>query len=192
MFGRSKSSDQAPAQPAGPPREGAKNRPTPKRRDQEAARRQPLVVTDRKQARQQEREERRAQLARTRRALETGDEAGLPVRDKGPVRRYIRDYVDARRNLGEFLLPVMLVVLALSLVRNNLLFSISVLLTWAGVLAVAVDTVLMWQRLKRRLGEKFGPERVSRGSMTYAVMRVFQMRRGRRPAVQVPRGQYPS
>ena len=37
------------------------------------------------------------------------------MRDKGPVRRFIRDYVDARWNIGEFMLPVMLIVLALSL-----------------------------------------------------------------------------
>ena len=37
-------------------RPGAKNRPTPKRRQQEAARKQPLVVTDRKSARDRDKQ----------------------------------------------------------------------------------------------------------------------------------------
>lgn len=193
MFGRSKTTNEKLADEAlTPAREGAKNRPTPKRRDQEAARRQPLVVADRKEAKQVERQKRREQLARTRKALETGDEAGLPPRDKGPVRRYIRDYVDARRNLGEFLLPIMLVVLALSLVRQQTIFTISVALTWASVLAVVIDSVMMWRGLKKRIVAKFGADAVPRGAVAYAVMRVFQLRRQRMPKPQVARGQYPS
>ena len=49
----------------------------------------------------------------------TGDDAGLPARDKGPVRRFMRDHIDARRNLAEFMLPVMLIVLALSFMRTS-------------------------------------------------------------------------
>ncbi|MBM6402418.1 DUF3043 domain-containing protein [Phycicoccus sonneratiae] len=193
MFGRSKTTnDQLADEALTPAREGAKNRPTPKRRDQQAARRQPLVVADRKEAKQIERQKRREQLARTRKALETGDEAGLPPRDKGPVRRYIRDYVDARRNLGEFLLPIMLIVLALSLVRQQTIFTISVALTWASVLAVVVDSVLMWRGLKKRIVAKFGADALPRGAVAYAVMRVFQLRRQRMPKPQVARGQYPS
>ncbi|MGG5257636.1 DUF3043 domain-containing protein [Phycicoccus avicenniae] len=193
MFGRSKpTNDQAVDEASTPAREGAKNRPTPKRRDQEAARRQPLVVSDRKQAKQIERQKRREQLARTRKALETGDEAGLPPRDKGPVKRYIRDYVDARRNLGEFLLPIMLIVLALSLVRQQTIFTISVALTYASVLAVVVDSTLMWRGLKKKIVAKFGANAIPRGAVAYAVMRVFQLRRQRMPRPQVARGQYPS
>jgi DUF3043 family protein len=193
VFGRSKTTnDQLADEAQAPAREGAKNRPTPKRRDQEAARRQPLVVADRKEAKQIERQKRREQLARTRKALETGDEAGLPPRDKGPVKRYIRDYVDARRNLGEFLLPIMLIVLALSLVRQQTIFTISVALTWASVLAVVVDSALMWRGLKKRIVAKFGADAVPRGAVAYAVMRVFQLRRQRMPKPQVARGQYPS
>lgn len=192
MFGRRKSSDQAPADQAHPQREGAKNRPTPRRSAQEAARRHPLVVADRKEARRVDRERRRQQMARTRRALETGDEAYLPARDKGPVRRYIRDYVDARRNVAEYLLPVMLIVLALSIVQNQTVFTVSVLLTWGTVGVVALDTALMWRRLKRGLVEKFGADQLPRGSWGYATLRAFQMRRQRMPKPQVGRGEYPS
>ena len=190
MFGRSKT--ETPAEEAHAEREGAKNRPTPKRRDQEAARKRPLVVSDRKEARRLDREKRREQLARQRAAMETGDERYLPARDKGPVRRFIRDYVDARRNLAELLLPVMVVVLALSLVRNQLVLSISVLLTWTAVLVVFVDTFVMWRGCRKRLEAKFGAGEVPRGSWSYAAMRAFQLRRQRMPKPRVERGQYPS
>ncbi|PKW25627.1 DUF3043 domain-containing protein [Phycicoccus duodecadis] len=191
MFGRSRTDEQTTAQTVAE-REGAKNRPTPKRRDQEAARKRPLVIADRKEARKVDREERRAKLAQTRKAMETGDEKFLPARDKGPARRFIRDYVDARRNLAEFLLPIMLVVLALSLVRQQTIFTLSVLLTWGSVLAVAADTFMMWRGAKKGIIAKFGADEVPRGGWSYAALRAFQMRRQRMPKPQVARGQYPS
>jgi hypothetical protein len=191
VFGRSKTSGQPHDEEAHPERAGAKNRPTPKRRDQEAARKRPLVMSDRKEARRLDRAKRREQMARTRAALDSGDERYLPQRDKGPVRRYIRDYVDARRNLAEFLLPIMLVVLALSLVQNQLIFTVSVLLTWGSVLAVVLDTAIMWRGLRQRLDAAFGEDQVARGSWRYATLRAFQMRRQRMPKPQVARGEYP-
>ena len=35
-------------------------------------------------------------MAKQREALANGDERYLPARDKGPVRRFVRDYVDSR------------------------------------------------------------------------------------------------
>ena len=192
MFGRGRTTEQTPTEGSVAERPGAKNRPTPRRRDRQAARRRPLVVTDRREAKRLDRAARREQLARTRRGLEAGDETYFPARDKGPVRRFIRDYVDARRNLAEYLLPVMLVVLALSLVRNDLVFLVSVVLTWGSVLVVGLDTFLMWRRLKARLVEKFGADGVGRGGWGYAALRAFQMRRQRMPRPQVARGDYPS
>ena len=123
----------------------------------------------------------------------TGDETHLPARDKGPVRRYIRDYVDARWSIGEFMLPVMLVVLALSFVRQTWAMLVVFLLVYGLLLAVAViDSWFMWRRIKRRLVAKFGADKVVRGSAMYAVMRAFQMRRTRMPRPVIGRGQYPS
>jgi hypothetical protein len=174
------------------PREGAKNRPTPKRRDQEAARKRPLVVTDRKAAREVERTNRRQAQLKQREAMVTGDDANLPARDKGPVKRYVRDYVDARWNLGEFMLPVMLVVLALSFIRSPLVFAFVSMGVYALLLVAIVDGFLMWRRLKKRLLAKFGAAQTVRGLAMYAAMRSFQLRRSRMPRPQVNRGQYPS
>lgn len=43
-------------------------------------------------------------MARQREAMASGDERYLPVRDKGPVRRFARDYVDSRWCVAEFFL----------------------------------------------------------------------------------------
>jgi hypothetical protein len=122
----------------------------------------------------------------------TGDDRHLPARDKGPERRFIRDYVDARWNLGEFMLPVMLVVLALSFIRLPWA-QLSVFVLVYGLLLVAVgDAILMWRRLKKRLAAKFGADGVPKGGAMYAVMRAFQMRRSRMPRPLVKRGEYPA
>jgi hypothetical protein len=194
VFGRSRTQSDAVNDDASQhaPREGAKNRPTPKRREQEAARKRPLVVTDRKQARQTDRLKRRESTVRMRQAMATGDDRYLPARDKGPVRRYIRDYVDARWSIGEFMLPIMLVVLVLSFVRQSWALMIVFLLVYGLLLVAAVDAALMWRRLRKRLVAKFGEGPQLRGGGWYAVMRAFQLRRSRAPKPQVARGAYPA
>jgi hypothetical protein len=193
VFGRNKTLNEQQAETvARPEREGAKNRPTPKRREQEAARKRPLVVADRKAAKRDEQRGRREASARMRQAMLTGDEAHLPARDKGPERRFIRDYVDARWNVGEFMLPVMLVVLALSFVRQSWALLIVFVAVYGVLLVAVVDAVLMWRKVKKRLVAKFGADHLPRGGAMYAVMRAFQMRRSRMPKPQVARGQYPS
>ena len=51
----------------------------------------------------------------SREAMLRGEERYLPERDKGPERRFLRDMVDRRINVGEFLLPAMIIILGLSL-----------------------------------------------------------------------------
>ena len=188
MFGRKKTLNDALLEPA--PRPGAKNRPTPKRRDQEAANKRPLIITDRKVARAQDKVGRREAMARQRAGLAAGDERYLPLRDKGPRRRFIRDSVDARWNIGEFMLPVMLLVLLLSFVKTSWALMFVFILVYGLILVAVVDAVLMWMRTKKKIEGKFGQS--ERGDAFYAIMRAFQMRRTRMPKPAVPRGQSPS
>lgn len=172
-------------------REGAKNRPTPKRKEQEAARRRPLVTSDRKAAKQRARDERRAAAQVQHRAMLSGDERHLPPRDRGPVKRFIRDYVDARWNIGEFLLPIMLLMLLASFFGGNQpwVLSISLMLYVLIIFAIG-DSMLTWRRIKKILGEKFDDSDL-RGGGFYTFMRTFQLRRWRMPRAQVRRGQFP-
>ena len=173
-------------------RPGAKNRPTPKRSVQEAARRQPLVVTDRKAAKDRDKLKRKEGLARQRQAMVTGDDAHLPARDKGPERRYIRDYVDARWSVGEVVLPVMVLVLLLSFLKTSWALMTVFILTYGLIALAIVDAFLMWRRIKGRIAERYGEGSVPQGGAMYAVMRAFQLRPTRMPKPQVKRGAYPS
>ena len=173
-------------------RPGAKGRATPRRRDQEAANRRPLVITDRKVARDTDKLRRKEALALQRQAMVTGDDAHLPARDKGPERRYIRNYIDARWSVGEIMLPVMLVVLLLSLVKTTWALTAVFVLVYGLVIVAIIDALLMWRRVKARLVTKFGAGKVPTGGAMYAVMRSFQIRPTRMPKPQVKRGDFPS
>jgi len=126
----------------------------------------------------------------------SGDESALPARDKGPVKRYIRDVVDARWNIGEFMLPIMVLVLALTAVpifapRLGAVTSMLVFVLVYGLIVVGVlDAILMWRRTKAKIVARFG-QAPPRGSAMYAVIRAFQMRRSRLPRPQIARGASP-
>ena len=83
-----------------------KGRATPTRAEQEAARKRPLVA-DTKEAKARARAELAASRDKARLGMAAGDERYLPARDKGPQRRYVRDFVDAGWHLGEFVMPMM-------------------------------------------------------------------------------------
>lgn len=172
------------------PQSEGKGRPTPKRRDQEAANRRPLIADDRKVARQQHREAVAEERARMRRALDTGEEKYLPPRDKGPQRRFARDYVDARWGLGEWLIIGVLVFLGLSFVPTPTMQMASTIGMLAFVFLVIFEGFWVGYQVKKRLEAKFGE--MEPGTRWYAAMRSTQMRRMRLPKPQVKRGQFPS
>ncbi|MFC7635866.1 MULTISPECIES: DUF3043 domain-containing protein [Streptomyces] len=168
-----------------------KGRPTPKR--SEAQRRRRSVANTpmtRKEAARRRREERRAQLERQRQALATGDERYLPPRDKGPVRRFARDFIDARFNLAEFFLPLAVVILVLSMVRDPAVQAVVMLLWLAVIVLIVLDWIVTGFRLRKALNERF-PDQNKRGAVAYALMRSLQMRRLRLPKPQVKRGERP-
>jgi len=168
-----------------------KGRPTPKRSEAEANRRTRVVVPkDRKEASKQNRERMRSERERQRTALLEGDERYLPARDKGPVRRFARDYVDSRWSLAEFFLPYAVVVLILSVVRVPALQLLSTMLFLAFFVLVVLDFVRLGFGLRKALAERF-PDQNTRGTVAYSLMRILQMRRLRLPKPQVKRGERP-
>ncbi|MFI5682512.1 DUF3043 domain-containing protein [Streptomyces sp. NPDC051636] len=168
-----------------------KGRPTPKRSEAQSQRRSVASTpTNRKEAAKRQREERRVQLERQRQALAGGDERYLPARDKGPVRRFARDWVDSRFNVAEFFLPLALVILVLSVVRVPALQSVALLLWLIVIVLIVLDSVASGIRLKKRLAERF-PDQNGKGAVAYALMRSLQMRRLRLPKPQVKRGERP-
>ncbi|MFD7443461.1 DUF3043 domain-containing protein [Streptomyces sp. NPDC059909] len=171
--------------------EAPKGRPTPKRSEAQTQRRRAQTApADRKEAMRRQREARRADLAKQREALAGGDERYLPARDKGPVRRFVRDYVDSRFCIAEFFLPLAVVILVLSMIRVPQLQNIALLL-WLGVIVlIVIDSIGLWFRLRKQLNERF-PNEPKRGALAYGLMRTLQMRRLRLPKPQVKRGERP-
>ncbi|MFI1563335.1 DUF3043 domain-containing protein [Streptomyces sp. NPDC020490] len=185
--------DKAPVTGSKQPRDpqAPKGRPTPKRSEAQSQRRSVANTSmTRKDAARRQREERRAALERQRQALAGGDERYLPARDKGPVRKFARDWVDSRFNVAEFFLPMAVVILVLSMVPVGALQSIALLLWLVVVVMIVLDSILSGFRLKKRLAERF-PDQGRRGAVAYALMRSLQMRRLRLPKPQVKRGERP-
>lgn len=167
-----------------------KGRPTPTRKEAQAAKAQPLVGSRDKSALKAQRQKQTEARERARVGMMQGDERYLTVRDKGPQRRFVRDYVDARFSVGEFLIPLMLVVLVMTFLPG-IFQVISLAVIWGYVLLAVLDAILLGFLLKRRLEAKFGAGNVQGGFRWYAAMRAFQFRPLRIPKPQVKRNQYP-
>ncbi|WP_016906907.1 DUF3043 domain-containing protein [Streptomyces xiaopingdaonensis] len=181
--------DAEPTQPRDP--EAPKGRPTPKRNEAQPQRRSlTKAPANRKDAARRQKEARRVALAKQREALANGDERYLPARDKGPVRRFARDFVDSRWTVAELFLPIAVVILVLSMMPSMQLRNISLLLWLFVIVLIVIDSVGIAIRLKRRLREKY-PDEPKRGAVAYALMRTLQLRRMRLPKPQVARGERP-
>ncbi|WP_394551905.1 DUF3043 domain-containing protein [Agromyces sp. MMS24-JH15] len=166
-----------------------KGAPTPSRAQQEAARKRPLVPDDRKEASRQAKAKLADQRERARIGMANGEEKYLPIRDRGPQKKFVRDYVDARFSVGEALIPVMFLVIILTFVPSLEVQTISILLLWTFFAVAVIDVVIMGQVLTKRLQAKYG-DRAERVRW-YAAMRALQMRVLRLPKPQVKRRQYP-
>ncbi|MFD4604308.1 DUF3043 domain-containing protein [Streptomyces sp. NPDC058464] len=168
-----------------------KGRPTPKRSEAQTQRRSVAnTPTTRKDAAKRQRDERRTAMERQRQALATGDERYLPARDKGPVRRFARDWIDSRFNVAEFFLPLAVVILVMSVVNNAAIKNIALLLWLVVIVLIVLDAAVSGFRLRKRLAERF-PDQNRKGAVTYGLFRSLQMRRLRLPKPQVKRGERP-
>ncbi|MEU8841810.1 DUF3043 domain-containing protein [Streptomyces roseus] len=177
------------SQPRDP--QAPKGRPTPKRAVAQSQRKAVVASTgNRKEDAKRARERRREEMAKQREALANGDQRYLPARDKGPVRKYVRDYVDSRFSVAEMFLPLAVVILVLSMVRVPSIQNIALLLWLAVIALILVDSVALGFRLNKALAGRF-PDEPRRGAVAYGLMRTLQMRRLRLPKPQVKRGERP-
>lgn len=169
-----------------------KGRPTPTRKEAEAARKHALrVSSDPKQAKKEARARASEERTEQRAALMAGDERALPPRDAGPVRRYVRDYIDGRFAAAELFLPLALVVLVFGFVPNSNLKALVTLVWMAVTVMIIIDTTLLTWRMNRQLKERWPDPADRKGASLYGVMRVLQFRRLRLPPPQVRRGGRP-
>jgi hypothetical protein len=182
-----------------------KGRPTPKR--SEAARKRgpvaPAPMTSaearaRRKAisgpklsrdeRKVERNERRSAMNTRREKMMAGEEAYLLPRDQGPLRRYVRDVVDTRRNLLGLFMPfaLLLIFVMLGVPQVQLFISPAMLILMA---MMAIDGILLARKVGNLVDVKFPNNTESRWKLGfYAAGRASQIRRMRAPKPQVNRG----
>lgn len=166
-----------------------KGRPTPSRKDQEKLRKKPLVGDKSKEAKRIEKERIREERTKIREGMMSGDERYLTSRDRGPQRKMVRDLVDSRFTVGELVLPGLVVVVMVTFVDSIEVQFYSLVAMWALFLAVAFDAFMHGIRVKSKLKERFGADKVEKGVRWYAAMRSIQMRSLRIPKPQVKRGE---
>jgi Protein of unknown function (DUF3043) len=159
---------------------GKKDRPTPTRKEAEAARRQRMTTTlSKKEARQTASRQSRAARMRA-----------VSAREAAPEKVLMRDYIDARFNLGEFLLPSVVVILAVTILGSYwpAVTLIATLAMYLFILGVFVDGYLMWRGFKRVLAARL-PKASPKGLLMYGMTRSTQIRRFRSPAPRIKRGE---
>lgn len=187
-FRRKESTDPAET-PAEPVKEGGKGRPTPKRKEAEAlARAKARAPRSKKELAARQRQLRTEDSRKIRAAMKSGDERYLPARDRGPMRRFVRDFVDARFSMVEVVIPLLIITMVLGYSGNPTLMSASSLVMIATFLFIVVDMVILRFRLRRELVRRF-PDQDYSGTTFYAITRSLQMKFMRLPKAQVKIGQ---
>lgn len=191
-----------------------KGRPTPKRRDQEIARgvirgtsmapstpgqqrerrkelKNSMSKDEWKQYKREERDQRRAAQRDAQARMDAGEEQYLLARDKGPERRYVRDWVDARRFANNYVMPAAIVVLIVMFVSNlnPQLAQWTSLLALAFILIFFIEAIIIGRRANAAVRKHFpGTSATGFGLGMYAYSRASQPRRWRTPRPQVDLG----
>lgn len=185
MFRRTKSEAPEPTATV-TAKPGGKGRPTPTRKEAEAAARaRAKAARNPKAAKGQARSMRAERSQEIRAGMKAGEEKYLLPRDRGPVRRFVRDYVDTRLNMAEFAMPLLIFSLLAQMAGA---VALGVGIMNATVLVVVIDAIWLRFRLRRQIVDRFGKEH-TKGTTFYAMMRALQMRFMRVPKPQMRIGQ---
>jgi len=199
--GPAQQAEQSPEAPAKikPPAQTGKGRPTPKRSEAERNRYQSITgaktsgrgpgtgPAPRGKATPEDKARARAERARRTQAMRRGEEWALGPRDRGPIRKLARDYVDASRRPSEYYMYVLLLLLVALLSHNAKLNTYVTPVVFLLIVVVVVDAYLIRRTLRRLAAQRF-PGESTRGMTTYAVMRALQIRRFRMPAPRLKAG----
>lgn len=165
-----------------------KGRPTPKRKEAEKERvLKRLAPAATKEAKKLQKKQSRIARGAQREAYMRGEESALPPRDRGPIRKFVRDYVDARRSIGEFFLPVIVLVLFMTIVPVIQVQLAAIILMYSILGLSFIDGFYLSRKIKREVAKRFPGENL-KGVGMYGWLRSTQIRRLRAPLPRVTRG----
>lgn len=185
-----------------------KGRPTPSRREAEGRRRGPVapppMSTREAMKRNKElrkanasakqkltKEERRELMRERRERMMAGDERYLMPRDRGPVKAFVRDCVDARHNLLGLFMPMALLVFASILIPVAEVQQWLTLIVMVALMGMVSEAIYNGRRITRLAREHFPREADSikgRSIGWYAFVRASQIRRLRVPKPRLRAG----
>ena len=186
MFRRSSSE---PAPPTATEKVGGKGRPTPSRKEAEAAARaRAKVPRTRREQMAAQRAARGETSQKMRQAMKTGDERYLPARDRGPVRRFIRDFVDSRFSFIELMVPLLVLSMILGYSGNRTMVNLGNTVLFTTIMVIIFDIVMLRFRIRREMAHRF-PGEPTKGLTFYAALRSLQMKFLRLPKPQVKIGE---
>ena len=181
-----------------------KGRPTPKRREAEGRRgpvapppmtQREAIKRSKDQGKSLTKEEKRALSAERRERMMSGDEKYVLPRDRGQVRAYVRDLVDARRNIAGILLPIAVLSFVILLIPIPTVQSYGPLVLLVAIIAAILDTVIfartIGQKVRARFPKGDSSELSTKGSALgfYAFNRACLFRRWRVPRPRVAVGE---
>ena len=162
-----------------------KGKPTPKRKEAQAKLKvSPLSPTASKEAKKTLKAQARVRRLEARAAYMRGEESALPVKDKGPARRFVRNYVDERKSVTEYFLVFIMFILFLTVIPSPAVQLGAIALMYSAMIWVAIDGFLLSRRVKKLVAEKF-PNQPTKVLGLYGCMRSTQLRRLRAPSPQV-------
>ena len=166
-----------------------KGRPTPKRSEAQGRRQgpPPPPPATRKEAYKRTREQQAANRGSAREAAARGDDSALPARDRGPVKRLVRDVVDTRRSPASVFLFIAAIALVSVIWRDPVVQSYTTLLMLLFFVIVIVDSFFLSRRIKQVIADKL-PGHSTKGVAWYGITRSTMVRRWRFPKPQVTPG----
>lgn len=178
-----------------------KGRPTPSRRDAEGKKRGPAAPPPKttreaikrsrelRKANPMAKDERKAIRREQRERMMAGDDKYLLPRDRGPVKAFVRDAVDSRRNLIGLFMPLALIVFASLLVPNPNVQRWTTLLCMVMLIAMSIEAFFNGKRIARMARERFPDETIKGRSIGwYVFIRSSQIRKLRVPKPRVKAG----
>ena len=195
--------EQSPEAPAKtrPAAQAAKGRPTPKRNEAERNRyrsiqggttsgrtsggapTKPRTPEEKARAKSDvshDREKRRI-------AMQRGEEWALGPRDRGPLKKLARDYIDSHRRVTEYYMYLLIFLLVATFTRNKTLETYVEPLIIVLIVVIVIDASFINRGLRKLAAVRY-PGKSTKDLTWYSVMRAMQIRRFRMPAPAVKPG----
>jgi cation transport ATPase len=177
-YERDKKTEATPPEETAPGPGDKKGRPTPSRKEAEAARM--AAIHPKLTRREIRRKENEAETKRRNAAYEAMEAA--------PERVLMRNYIDYRWSATEFLLPVLVLLLAMSLLtaQISIIYFLATILMWLVFLVVVVNIFIYWRGFRAELAVRY-PNATTKGLLFPFISRMITMRRMRNPPTAISR-----